>query len=263
MNTPTVTRRNVLQMGALGATGAFIALSGLACTKSEIPQEIAEKSATLDFETYLDIPTMFHNDADAVADKWNIKELVQMDRWYRDNCKWEKMELCYLEDSLVNVSWYSGGGREFVRASAEQAVSASPQTAPKHKIFNTHIWLNGTKAIAETQCMMLSPYGSQYKGMDYTNLNFARLFERVEKVDGIWGIRQFDTIYERGYILPLRPAPEFEVDPSELEGYRESYKCICWELNSMGIETNPDQPGEDRPDLVEALYQGASEWMKS
>lgn len=237
-------------------------LDALAAVKSQIPADVAARSAALNFESYLDVPTMCHNDAQTVIDKMDIRERVEMDRWYRDNCQWKKMEEGYLEDSLVTVSWFRGPGREFVRQSAAMAVSASPYTSPKHKIFNTHIWLNGTRAVTETQCVMLSPYGSQYKGVNYTNLSFARLFERVEKVDGAWGIRQFDTIYERGYILPERPTPEFAVPAEELAAFPESYKCVCWELSRMGMDPNVELPGEDRPDLIEELYTSASAWLR-
>ena len=45
------------------------------------------------------------------ADKAEIMELLNFERFCRDNALWEEMRTCYAEDSIVDISWYHGSGR--------------------------------------------------------------------------------------------------------------------------------------------------------
>lgn len=51
----------------------------------------------------------------AVLEKTAIKELVEFERFCRDNALWDEMARCYAVDSHVNISWYQGTGRRVCR----------------------------------------------------------------------------------------------------------------------------------------------------
>ena len=75
----------------------------------------------------------------------NILELIQFERFCRDNALWDSMRSCFAEDSRVNISWFDGTGEEFVKSSEEMN-----RYAP-HQIYNTQMWINDNRAIAMMQ----------------------------------------------------------------------------------------------------------------
>ena len=56
---------------------------------------------------------------ETLLDKENILELIQFERFCRDNALWDSMRSCFAEDSRVNISWFDGTGEEFVKSSEE------------------------------------------------------------------------------------------------------------------------------------------------
>ena len=52
-------------------------------------------------------------------DKAAIRELVEFERYCRDNALWDEMKKCYTEDSHVKISWFEGTGHGFVDASSK------------------------------------------------------------------------------------------------------------------------------------------------
>lgn len=56
---------------------------------------------------------------EAMLDKFAVKEIIEYERFCRDNALWDQMYDCYAEDSTVTVSWYKGDGYGFVQASSK------------------------------------------------------------------------------------------------------------------------------------------------
>ena len=77
-----------------------------------------------------------------ILEKESVKELVQFERYCRDNALWDEMDRCYTADSQIIISWFHGTGHEFVEASKKMAGRAP------HKIYNTQVWLHGDRAVA-------------------------------------------------------------------------------------------------------------------
>lgn len=73
---------------------------------------------------------------ETLLDKENILELIQFERFCRDNSLWDSMYQCFSKDSTVNISWFKGSGAEFVESSKEMN-----RYAP-HQIYNSQIWIN-------------------------------------------------------------------------------------------------------------------------
>ena len=51
--------------------------------------------------------------------KADILELINFERFCRDNAQWDEMRKCFAKDSFVNISWYQGDGDGFVTASSK------------------------------------------------------------------------------------------------------------------------------------------------
>lgn len=209
---------------------------------------------------FIDLP-VYEDSIEDMLNKHNITKLIEFERYCRDNALFDKQEECYSKKgSRVRITWFDGDGREFVEKSKKLAKKTnSLYSSPKHKIYNTFVWLNDNKAVAEMQCKM----GAYHKlnNILYSRYGYARLLYRLEKEDGTWKIKGLDCIYERDYMYPVTPTNNSFINSKEFDKYRPSYKCISYIFDKQGFPCNNNLPGDDRLDLVDKLYDDASNWL--
>ncbi|MBT5483354.1 MAG: bile acid 7-alpha dehydratase, partial [Gammaproteobacteria bacterium] len=48
-----------------------------------------------------------------------ISQLVVRERESRDLCMWNRMASCFFADSYVDISWFQGNGKDFVKGSKD------------------------------------------------------------------------------------------------------------------------------------------------
>lgn len=195
------------------------------------------------------------NSQQDVLNKANIKELLEFERFCRDNALWDEMHKCFADDSYVNISWYRGTGHGFVDAS-----SKNPTRAP-HKIYNTETWLNGDKAVSIM--MTTISMRMQIDGVPVELSSDAKLIFRTQKIDGQWYIAGFESIYEQDRIIPVLPNSKINIPAEEISKYRQSYACMIYMMRRNGTAIDENLPGIDRPDLVEELYRRTDEWLSA
>ncbi|WPC17728.1 hypothetical protein N6G94_01505 [Pediococcus inopinatus] len=162
---------------------------------------------------------------------------------------------CYSDDAQIYVSWYDEPAKGYF----EKVVAANGGGA-KHKINYTSVWVNGNKAIGEMTVMMLSPR-TELDGQPVDLHSYARIFSRLEKVNGAWKLVEGDCIYERDELIPVVPGTPIKIDTKELTSYRPSYQGLCYILARMGLQSSQDLPGEDKPETVAKVYRDASDWL--
>ena len=51
--------------------------------------------------------------AEDMLEKFRVRELVEYERFCRDNALWDSMLACFAQDSRVEISWYQGSGQGF------------------------------------------------------------------------------------------------------------------------------------------------------
>ncbi|MEA4895111.1 MAG: nuclear transport factor 2 family protein [Oscillospiraceae bacterium] len=192
------------------------------------------------------------NTVQTVIDKYSIKELIEYERFCRDNAQWEEMRRCFMSDSRVTVSWFNGSGSEFVDASIK-AEGYAP-----HKLYNTVIDLRGDKAVALTMAMISKR--STLDGATFDVQVGLRLLFCVQKISGLWLIKSMDGIYEKDNLIPF-VGYSFAIPEEETKKFRPSYACLSWVLDKEGYTINKDLPGIDRPETIEKLYREAENWV--
>ena len=215
--------------------------------------------------TFRDTP-VYNDSLEDMLEKHNIEKLLQYERYCRDDFLFDEMEKCYASDASLRVTWYNGTGKQYVDLARKQgqkpdnSVGSALYRGPKHKVHNTFIWLNQdkTKAVAEMQTLMLAM--KDIKGHIYYRGGWGRLLYKVKKEDGVWKIYGMDCIYERDFLIPAKPDYSFDTS-IDFSKYRKSYQCISYLFDKRGTENNNDLPGDDRPELIEALYKEADEWL--
>lgn len=185
--------------------------------------------------------------------KQDIKELLEFERFSRDNAQWTEMRKCFTKDSYVNVSWFQGTGDEFVTAS-ERMNSYAP-----HKVYNTHIWVNGDRAVAIM--MATIQLRRVIDEIEYAVDSDVKIVTAVVKVDGQWYIDRFECIYDKDEMRTVVPTQSVGVLREDLAKYRESYACLSYITEKTGMKISQDMVGRDRPEMVEQLYQSFDNWL--
>ena len=195
------------------------------------------------------------NTTQDLLDKFSIKELVEFERFCRDNAQWDEMKKCYAADSIVKISWFKGSGHGFVDASSKMKGYAP------HKIYNTQVWLNGDKAVAITMAtiqMRFSIAGNLLELQAESKLIF-----RTQKVNGEWIIAGFESIYEKDALVPVTPNSNISISPEEIAPFRPSYANMSYALGKQGHQVDQNLPGIDKPETVVQLYQETEAWLIS
>ena len=131
----------------------------------------------------------------------------------------------------------------------------------RHKVHNTVVWLNGTRAVAEMLCTL------QFRvelGGEWVDINCeARMHYRLEKRGGVWGILYFEGIYEKDRLDPIFGDSVFNIPREQLEKYRS----INWnmaarrDLYEGGLKNSDDWAGSDRPETVRRIYDESSRFL--
>lgn len=188
-----------------------------------------------------------------MLEKARVRELIEFERFCRDNALWEEMKKCFSEDSSVAISWYNGSGHGFVDASAKM------QGRAPHKIYNTEVWLRGERAVA----IMVTTIEKrqELEGVPVDLRSDAKLVFCVEKQENRWFIKSFTAIYEQDSLTPALPTNSLAVPAEELAKSRPSYACLSYTLARGGYAIDSALPGIDRPDLVDALYRRVDAWL--
>jgi len=191
------------------------------------------------------------------ADITAITQLILRERESRDLQRWETMRACFWPDSVVRVSWFRGNGPDFVTGSIDMARRGIPA---KHRLAPILVRLASDRALASLAGIIDLPV--KLKGVGATLSTHARFLYRAERRQGEWRIFGFDAIYLRDELTPAISGQLIVIDPSEVKDFRSSYRMLSYYLKLQGFTIDSNLAGEDRPDLVDALYRELFGWVK-
>lgn len=188
-----------------------------------------------------------------LKDKADILELLNFERYCRDNLLWDEMRKCFSPDSVVDISWYHGSGDGFVTASSEL------NRRSEHLIHNALTWINGKRAVT----VMISTVQMRYviEGVECELSADVQLHFCTEKIGGRWYIARFESIYEKDRLVPVLPDSRLSVDGRELARYRKSYACMSYAAEKAGMRINQELVGTDRPEMMKELRERLSAWL--
>lgn len=195
------------------------------------------------------LPFLTTKSVDEMLGKHAVQELIEYERYCRDNGLWDNMRRCFAAESTVTVSWYQGSGAGFVEESSKMQVRAP------HRINNTLVWLNGDRAVAIVMAG-IQPRKT-LNGRAYDLTSYVRLLYRVHKLGDEWKIISLDCIYERDSLTPVMPdallLPEKSV--------RSSYAALAGVMESEGYAIDMELAGADRPEQVDAMISFTQGWL--
>jgi len=186
----------------------------------------------------------------------DVAQLVLRERQSRDRGWWDTWSQCFSTDSVVDMSWFTGSGTEFVR---QTRLRSTDGVWGRHRLSPPAVQVNGDRAWAEL------PLGIEFHisvgGVEADLVSYCRSQYRARRTDGAWRIARITSIYERDSLTPSIPGTTLGLDPGVFASYRPSYRCLAWYLTQEGSEISENLAGDDKPATAAALYAAEQAWL--
>lgn len=187
----------------------------------------------------------------------DVAQLVLRERQSRDRGWYEGMAACFAEDSVVEMSWFSGSGAGFVQATRDMAGRGDLAV---HRLSPPTVRIDQDRALVELPLVIERRIDVDGVEADIASACRSQYRARYD-VDGVWRIVRITSIYEKDSLTPALPNTRLDIDPQVLAAYRPSYRCLAWDLNRKGYQVGDDHLGDDRPEAVQAQYRDEMTWL--
>jgi hypothetical protein len=140
--------------------------------------------------------------AERLLDEYAVHSVRRQWALARDNGDWEGFRACFHPDATVRVLVYSGPVAAFIEHTIEAVAKGKVgEKSTRHWLGNYRVWLNGDRALLETDTMVLNR--DRFKGHLFDYTLYIRLYDRMERRDGVWRILRMDAIYDKDRLDPV------------------------------------------------------------
>ena len=194
----------------------------------------------------------------ACFDRIDVADLILRERLARDNRDWDGMASFWLEDSLVDVSWFRGSGPRFVELTRN---NVNPNSYNFHVMSPPVVDIAGERAISETPCTLRD--FSNIAGVDGSYEGFVRLFWRARRQGGVWLLAGLRALYLIDMFHGRNPAEPPVFDPEKLKTFRSPYRFLTCNLTNLGVPVRDDLPGVDQPEVVASMRAAETKWLNN
>jgi hypothetical protein len=168
------------------------------------------------------------------------------------------MRETYDIDAKISLSWYQGSADGFVDGSVKMAAKGSSST---HKLGPVVVRMKGSRALATVSATIEAR--AQIRGSEADLISDTRLLYRaVRSQDAQWRLASLDCIYEKDRLVGTMPGHPLDIAAEDFDGYRPTYRCLSFVLESKGFPVNIELLGDDRPEHVASLYRDAFQWLE-
>jgi hypothetical protein len=138
-----------------------------------------------------------------LVDEFEVRRVRQVWAFSRDHGEWETMRACFHPDATVLVSWFSGTAQNFMERTVAMAAERGPEERSKHWFGNQRTQIKGDRAILETDAMVLGR--DVLDGYLFDSTFYVRMYDRVERRQGVWRILRMVVIYDKDRLDPVVP----------------------------------------------------------
>lgn len=196
-----------------------------------------------------------------LVDKLAVADLVQFERLYRDQQKWEQLRAAYHPDSLIRLGWFVGNVDAYIESS-RRLEARTKGWRLTHLTAPTQVQVCKDRAIAETTTLIIRR--AELDGVLVDTTIYCRLHSRVERRDGSWRLLTLDGVYEKDTVIPVYPSDRLELDRKALEQEPVAYRFTAYNLRKLGYSVRPDELYmTNQPERVSQLYSEAEDWLYS
>ena len=115
--------------------------------------------------------------------------------------EWEQLRACFHPNASITVSWYRGPLDGFIDRSKAMVATRKPEEHRKHWLGNMRTEIRRTRAVLETDVLVLIREFIDGSLFDYTS--YARFYDLFEKRAGAWRIAEWNCIYDKDRLDPV------------------------------------------------------------
>jgi hypothetical protein len=193
----------------------------------------------------------------SLADKTACAEVVQTWGLARDLGRWPELLATFAPEGEIAVSWFRGPFTAFVER-CRQAFAAGNRS--KHLIFPSLVRVNGGRAVAETNIVIL--VRQTIDGIPCDLTSYGRFFDRFERHDR-WVILERTAIYEQDRLDPVQPSPAFDAMmlTADVAQYPAPYRYMAFRVVAAGRTLAPPVHCDGTPE-TDALYARYNAWLE-
>jgi SnoaL-like domain len=137
--------------------------------------------------------------------------------------EWETLRSCFHPNAEVTVSWYAGSIAGFIERSKPIVQTRRPEEHRKHWLGNMRVNVQGTRAVLETDVLIMIREFIDGQLYDYTS--YARFYDLFEKREGVWRICKWNCIYDKDRLDPVVPSHAMAslYDQVSLDGHESGF----------------------------------------
>jgi hypothetical protein len=195
-------------------------------------------------------------------DEFQVCKVRQLWAFSLDLGEWDTLRSCFHPDAIVNVSWYSGPIAGFVERSQQIIGTRRPEEHRKHWLGNMRARVQGTRALLETDVLILIREFIDDQLYDYTS--YARFYDSLEKRNGTWRISVWNCIYDKDRLDPvvLPAATGYLHEQAKLDGPDSGFAFMKLRQAKKGRTVPPNIVIRDTQSEKELRREG-ERWLLS
>ncbi|MBN1632001.1 MAG: nuclear transport factor 2 family protein [Thermoleophilia bacterium] len=193
---------------------------------------------------------------DQIADKLEIRDVVENWVVYRDSGDWERFATVWHPDGWMTATWFQGPAKEFMevtRKGFEAGVNIL------HQLGGWSCEVAGTRAVSQVK--MTIHQRALVEDVLVDAVCWGRFYDFFEKRGGRWAIVRRQPIYEKDRLDPVDPAARLLIDLELLAGFPEGYRHLAYLQTKNGFTVKTGLPGL-RGAAVEKLYDEGAAWLR-
>ncbi len=191
-----------------------------------------------------------------VADKLQIREVVENWVVWRDSADWERFATVWHPQGWMTATWFQGPATEFVEVS-RKGFEAGVNIL--HMLGGFSCEVAGGRAVAQTK--MTIQQRAEVDGVLTDVVCWGRFYDFFEKTQEGWLIVRRQPIYEKDRLDPVDPSAVLQLDAALLSAYPEGYRHLAYLQNKAGFDVKLGLPGV-RGEAVEKLYAEGAAWLE-
>jgi hypothetical protein len=173
-------------------------------------------------------------------DEETVRRVRQRWAFARDHGDWDGMRACFHPDATVCVSWFSGPVATFFERTIAMAAERRPEERSKHWFGSSRVAVKGDRAVLETDAQV--QVRDWFDGHLFDLVAFTRMYDRVERRDGVWRIARMVVIYDRDRLEPVIPGdlPPGFFDGIKVEGPESAIAFMRFRTEKKGRKMPPE-----------------------
>ncbi|WP_369138605.1 nuclear transport factor 2 family protein [Modestobacter versicolor] len=197
----------------------------------------------------------------SAADRQELFDLVRLERFARDQRRFDVMADCFHEAAWVRTTWYDGtGGPAYVAATRELLgdAPAGPYSG-KHWVFPAAAEVAGDRATVESPAKIF--LRQELGGIEVDLHTYCRFSSRAVRQDGRWRLLTFHVLFEWDELRPVTAGEVPDLDRELLATLRPSYRFLGYAQLQRGVQLDLDLLGDDRWSELVAFHAREDAWL--